>query len=87
MDRSIQSDSGTHNAHEGTHMMLLPIVSPYDDDPVKKDSNDSDYDQSLKYFMTDSHRKEDQARKVRGRGDRQGRPYPKVIRLHEKRIG
>jgi hypothetical protein len=68
-------------------MMLLPMVSPYDDDPVKKDSNDSDYDQPLKYFMIDSHRKGDQARKVRGRVDRKGRPYSKVIHLHEKRTG
>ena len=68
-------------------MILLPMVSPYDDDPIKKDSNDGDYDQSLKYFMTDSRRKGDQARKVRGRGDRKGLPYPKVIHLHKKRIG
>jgi hypothetical protein len=68
-------------------MMLMPMVSPYDDDAVKKDSNDIEYDQSLKYLMTGSHRKGVQARKVRGGGDRKGRPYPKVIHLREKRIG
>jgi hypothetical protein len=62
------------------------MASPYDDDPDKKDINDSGYDQSLKYFVTGTHRG-DRARKVRGQSNRQGRPHPIVIHLHEKRIG
>lgn len=68
-------------------MILLPMVSPYDDDPDKKDTNAGDYDQSLKYFITGSNRVGDRTRKVRGQSERQGRPYPRVIHLHEKRIG
>ena len=67
-------------------MMLLPMVSPYDDDPVKKDIIDTGYDHSLRYPMTGSYREGDQVRKVRCQSNK-NRPYSKVIHLHEKRIG
>ena len=67
-------------------MMLLPMVSPYDDDPVKKDVIDTGHDQLLRYSMTGSYREGDQTRKVRWRSNKE-RPYSMVIYLHEKRIG
>ena len=47
-------------------MMLLPMVSPYDDDcPVKRDASDSGHDQSFGYSMTGTSMESDQTRKVR----------------------